>query len=92
MASTIGKYTHITGTDTQVQLIPGTLKKVIVNDTGTNYTIALYDEADSSKTAGKLIAAIATDATGTIDFDVSLKEGLYVDVGGTAGDCTIVTD
>lgn len=86
-------YKHIAANNAGVQLQKGTtlLNKVVVNNTGTAWTISIYD--DVAANVASLVAVLTALNGGNYDYECTLTQGLFVVTAGTTpGDCTIVFD
>ena len=89
MAQASFEYAHISAAGSTL-LASGSghvLNTVVINNPGTTMTVAVYDAL--SAVAANQIAAIAATATTPYIYDVELGNGLFVVVGGTAGDITV---
>lgn len=88
-----GAYKNITTSATTVIKSGVTvLHRVVVNNPGSTWTVAIYDNTAGS---GSTVATISPETAGggNFDYDAGLSNGLTVVTSGTtAGDITVVYD
>jgi len=82
-------FTNINTAGTSVLKIgPGTLDRIIINNTGTTSTFTIYDNTAAS---GTIIAVIDTSGgITTLSYDLDFNIGLTVVASSTPGDITVV--
>jgi len=89
MAGSTGDYKHITtATTTQVKTGKGILKRVIVGDAGTDFTIDVYD--DTGGGTNDQILSLAADGNRSLHINTRFAQGLKVVTGGTPGSVTLI--
>ena len=90
MVSKLSQYEHINTNDT-FNLVSGTalLKKVVINDVGSDWLIKIYD--DTGTGTSDPVAEIAASQNATLEYNVKLKTGLTVVTSGTTeGSATVL--